>query len=185
MPVPSLAHLLPHHSHHPTPNTTTPYRIAPLGPGYHCLRFRPHPLNPQGGPPVCVEKAYPPASHDDDSSFPSLLGEPPQPAPMAVARGRRRGQGLEEAEEEGDGVVVVGGVTLLLLARADAWGADATAARRLERARVAEAVAAWGGEVVVVEYRVGAGEGTEEAWEGEGGVRVLPFVVADGVVEDR
>lgn len=122
--------------------------------------------------------------------MPSLWDEPPQqPPPTAVARGRRRGQGREEAEqeeeeEEGDGVVVVGGVTLLLLARGDVWGADATAARRLERARVAEAVAAWGGEVVVVEYRVGGGQGKEEAWEGEGGVRVLPFVVADGAAAD-
>lgn len=170
MPVPSLAHLLgPADTNSSTAHQQFGAAVAALGPGYHCLRFRPNPLNLRGAPPVCAEKAYP----EENGRLPPAFDNGPSQQALE-ARHRRRGQGEEE-----DGV---GGVTLLVLARGDGWGGDMTARRR-ERARVGEAVASWGGEVVVVEYRVvGSGEGEEEEYGA--GVRVLPFVVPDAA-EDR
>lgn len=106
---------------------------------------------------------------------------------MAVAR--REEQEEEETEDEQPML----GVTLLLLARGDAWASEA--ARAKERGRVQAAVALWEGmDVVVVEYRdddeAAASSSSlesflkEEEVEGQGRVRVLPFVV-DGGGRDR
>jgi hypothetical protein len=146
---------------------------APLAPGYHCLRFAPNPLNPHAAPPICTHKAYLPP--------PSLDPDPRAAAGAAIASIARRGQASEQGGEGEDDLV--GGVTLLLLARGEALASDAARAR--ERVRVAEAVAAWGGEVVVVEYRQANSLSPSSSLSsllslqmGErGGVRVVPFVV--------
>lgn len=142
--------------------------MAPLGPGFYCVRFAPSPLNPRTAPPVCVEKAYP---------------SPEEASSITTAVERRRAE-EGQADGEGEGAPPLIDVTLLLLARGDAWGAN-DAGREEERARVAEAVAAWGegGDVVVVEYRDDASSLSSSSVsfvvKPREGVRVLPFVVPE------
>lgn len=162
----------PHHKTNsaPAPSLSS---FSSLGPGFHCLRFAPNPLNPGAAPPICTERTY------------RLSIEEKETTATAVAR-RRRVEGLEKKKEEEEEASDVLGVTLLLLARGDAWGANA-AGREEERAAMAEAVAAWeGGEVIVVEYRDASSPFFASSTElllgglegqGAGRVRVLPFVV--------